>query len=119
MYQEDIHPRFQDTKIKKDHLTTTTGTTTTTSNSSSSSSTPSLCHSTSSLLVRPSLKDIRNTSSSHFLHPINTTTVTTTTTTTISSSSSSIAFQRYSDFCDDCGIDVFRFCHEHWCKNFQ
>ncbi|KAJ8663144.1 hypothetical protein O0I10_001321 [Lichtheimia ornata] len=25
----------------------------------------------------------------------------------------------YSDFCSECGVDVFRFCHEHWCKNFQ
>ncbi|KAG2222136.1 hypothetical protein INT45_007572 [Circinella minor] len=113
MYQEDIHPRFQDTKIKKDLSTTTT--TTSNSSSLSSSSSPKLCSSTSSLLVRPSLKNIRNTSSNQFLHPISTTT----TTTSSSSSSSSIAFQRYSDFCDDCGIDVFRFCHEHWCKNFQ
>ncbi|KAI7884812.1 hypothetical protein K492DRAFT_173275 [Lichtheimia hyalospora FSU 10163] len=29
------------------------------------------------------------------------------------------SYERYSAFCGDCGVDVFRFCHEHWCKNFE
>ncbi|CDH51323.1 predicted protein [Lichtheimia corymbifera JMRC:FSU:9682] len=29
------------------------------------------------------------------------------------------SYERYSAFCGDCGVDVFRFCHEHWCKNFD
>lgn len=44
---------------------------------------------------------------------------TTTTTTITSSTADSLRRHWYSDFCSECGVDVFRFCHEHWCKNFQ